>query len=144
MRVLTWREAIIYLKNIGPVEFTDRYGGRTPSWLRGCFGDCEASGFYSENNPDEWPPDARPLGQPEDDGTPDDGRRFVKCQRCNGTGRVSWCVSIARVPQWVARGVKGTWQLSRPDHSPLDFTHRQRWWLAFKCNFVYDILRIRN
>ena len=27
------------------VEFTDRYGGHAPSWLRGCHGDCEAMGW---------------------------------------------------------------------------------------------------
>ncbi len=27
------------------VEFTDRYDGNAPSWLRGCF-ECEAMGAY--------------------------------------------------------------------------------------------------
>ena len=27
------------------IEFTDRYGGNPPSWLRGCHDDCEAMGY---------------------------------------------------------------------------------------------------
>jgi len=32
------------------IEFTDRYGSgsRPPSWLRGCHGDCEATGWVPE------------------------------------------------------------------------------------------------
>lgn len=143
MKMLNWKQACLLLRNIGPIEFTDRYGGRTPSWLRGCFGDCEAIGYYPEDDPGLWPPGTRLAGQPEADGTPDDGWRFIKCPKCEGTGRVSWLRTLLRIPKWIYKGIKSTWNLSS-DYYNDGTPKRKRIWLAFKCSFVYDILRIRN
>jgi len=50
------------------IEFTDRYGSgsRPPSWLRGCHGDCEATGWVPVNgkytNPRLYEPAFKGLG----------------------------------------------------------------------------------
>jgi hypothetical protein len=80
------------------IEFTDRYGGHPPSGLRGCF-KCEAMGC----NPVEL------TGLPPD--TPfDDCWTFKPCAACNGTGRVSWIVTLARVPRWLVTGIPFVWR----------------------------------
>jgi hypothetical protein len=89
--------------SITQFEFTDRYGGNAPAWIRGCHGPCEAMGFYPTKDQSEWPAGTRAFGIPEEDGTPDDGWRFVKCPECNGAARVSWLTSIARIPRWLWR-----------------------------------------
>ncbi len=71
-------------------EVSDRYtatGRPHPNRWTICKGDCEGMGFYPTDDPTEWPPGTRPAGTPEPDGTPDDGWRFIKCPKCNGTGR---------------------------------------------------------
>jgi hypothetical protein len=75
------------------IEFVDRYTG-TPHegkpWLRGCWGPCEAMGFYPSDNPSEWPPNSEPD---------DIGYVFVICPDCNGTGNVSRWVAFKRMPR---------------------------------------------
>lgn len=124
------------------IEFTDRYGGRAPAWIRGCHGDREAMGFYPTKDQSEWPAGTRALGIPEDDGTPDDGWRFVKCASCSGTGHVSWLVSVARIPRWIWRGLKFGKQAMRRDFSPPEFTVWDRFKLWMWCSFGADIGRI--
>ena len=41
------------------IEFTDRYGGNPPSWLRGCHGHCEAMGYYPVQTFDKHPPELK-------------------------------------------------------------------------------------
>src|SRR3990167_2151324 len=108
------------------IEFTDRYGGNPPSWLRGCHGDCEAMGwvpiyraefdisdsdiFMIEDHPlgdgeirawDEAHREAKQAGDHECDGW-----HFVACRECHGTGRVSKRTTIARVPRWLVKGAR--------------------------------------
>lgn len=87
------------------ISFTDRYGGRAPSWLRGCF-HCEAMGCLP----------------PAHDGNMDDtalqayfDAPFTVCPKCHGTARCSWLVTVARTPRWVLRGVRFAWG-QRPNH----------------------------
>ena len=103
------------------IEFTDRYGGRPPSWLRGCFGDCEATGYYpvSAHVPDDAPEDWAianipaltereraeverriAIGQRQPDGW-----YFLMCPDCKGSGRCSWFTTVTRIPRWLWRGV---------------------------------------
>lgn len=82
------------------IEFTDRYGGNPPSWLRGCHGPCEAMGYY---------PDMK-------EGVPIDDVEFVACPDCHGTGRVNWLATVARIPRWLWRGVRIVWEFNtNPD-----------------------------
>lgn len=85
------------------VEFTDRYGGRAPSWLRGCFDQCEAMGVIPvfmrvDGTKDARPPDeTRPelitawqnAHAQDGDRLEDicDGWHFVQCPSCKGTWR---------------------------------------------------------
>lgn len=72
------------------IEFVDRYsatGTPYPNPWTICSGPCEGMGVFPSDNPGEWPAGTRPPGEPEEDGTPDDGYRFISCERCNGTGR---------------------------------------------------------
>jgi len=112
------------------VEFTDRYDGRAPSWLRGCFGDCEATGFVPV--PREQNPDGSINVETEWD--------MVKCPSCKGTGRVSWLTTIARIPRWLWKGAAFMKMVApaREMHPP-SWTARRRWWLSFKCAFLYDL-----
>ena len=112
------------------VEFTDRYDGRAPSWLRGCFGDCEAMGYVPV--PRERNPDGSINVETEWD--------MVKCPTCRGTGRVSWLTTVARIPRWMWKGATFMKMVApaREMHPP-SWTARQRWWLCFKCAFLYDL-----
>lgn len=76
------------------IEFTDRYGGRTPSWLRACF-QCEAMGTHPTQTPTN------------DTAVPDDmdGWWFQQCDKCGGSARCSWIVTAGRVPRWLVRGI---------------------------------------
>lgn len=115
------------------LEFTDRYGGNPPSWLRGCF-DCEAMGFYPEP----------PKEAVNSDGTiqidyPGEWE-FVKCPDCNGTGRVSWLSTIARIPRWIWKGIGlmrdagFNWEMKAPWMSK-----QQHFLLVCKCAFLSDL-----
>jgi hypothetical protein len=128
------------------IGFVDRYGGNTPSWLRGCHGDCEAMGYYpvkfKEIQPGLTAYEVEQVKlQIERQGKTSDGWCFIKCPDCHGTGRVSWLVTIARIPQWFCKGVKFcfTSHANREDWS---------WWRNFKvrfvCAFVLDIKRLKN
>ena len=145
------------------VEFTDRYGGRAPSWLRGCHADCEAMGYVpifiasgvetkeafddglsheSEPNPAYIKAWQVAHAQPHE--TLCDGWHFVKCPDCDGTGRVPWFVSVARVPRWLWKGVRFYGWAMNPDVSPPDWT----WWMRFKnatnAAFLADLRRLRR
>lgn len=78
------------------IEFTDRYGGRHPSWLRACFR-CDAMGCY----PEHVNPNAEHF---------DDQWEFVTCPDCHGTAKASWFTTAARIPRWLARGVPFVWR----------------------------------
>ena len=137
------------------IEFTDRYGGHGPSWLRGCHGDCEAMGIVPLFS-DLAPPDADmrlrpadPLTQTEmmawndahatlnarPEGHICDGWHFVTCLDCGGTGRVSWLRSVTRVPRWFWRGVRFARFAMQPTISPPEWSWRRRFgnylWAAF-------------
>lgn len=91
---------------VDSIQWTDRYGGRMPSGLRGCYR-CEAMGCYPVapehlrdaegridiTNPVEW--------------------EFVTCPACHGTARVSWLRTLARIPRWFVRGLRFMWR-TRP------------------------------
>lgn len=130
------------------IEFTDRYGGRCPSWLRGCFADCEATGVVPICNPDRQKGDLRlniKIQEPyysmwwkehNDAGEHDcDGWHFVKCEECNGTGKTHWLITVARIPIWIIRGIKFLYQ------SPTIGNKRtfKDVVLAFKCTFLADL-----
>jgi hypothetical protein len=100
-------------------------------------------GWYPTQDVAEWPADARAPGTPEENGTPDDGWRFVKCPLCKGTGRVSWWISLARVPRWIVRGTKTTWRFTVDRYMiPPDWSLWQRFKLAVWCGFGSDIVAI--
>ncbi|MEK6878627.1 MAG: hypothetical protein AABY22_03415 [Nanoarchaeota archaeon] len=128
------------------IEFTDRYGGNPPSWLRGCFDDCEATGYVPikkrgtgldqvfRNEKKEKIYDAL-WDQAEKESPSDDGYHFVKCPSCKGTGLVSWIRTILRVPRWIVKGIKFTFT------APTMGSKRtlRDIWLAFKCAFLFDL-----
>ncbi len=72
-----------------------------PERLRVCKGKCEGLGYYASNNQAEWPPEARPFGEPSKLGCPDNGYRFVTCRLCRGTGEASWWCILSRYPRWL-------------------------------------------
>lgn len=135
------------------IEFTDRYGGRAPSWLRGCFGQCEAMGCYPVSYEhalnDVYP--SEPLTDDEiravhqiieRQGESEDGWYFIQCPKCHGTGRCSYLTTLTRIPRWIWRGIRTMINL-RPsngyyweDHPS---TYRQRLWLNFKIAFLKDL-----
>lgn len=128
------------------IEFTDRYGGRTPSYLRGCFGQCEAMGWVPIRSDDPEEPWHTLWMEAEKESPSEDGWHFVKCPSCHGTGRVSWIRTIIRIPWWLVRASRQTWMLTmhrkwflEPNES---FGHRL--WFSLKICFWLDILRIRN
>lgn len=132
------------------IEFTDRYGGNPPSWLRGCHGECEAVGFYPEPCSAYEPPEGgafsvtatAPCPRPSEHLRTDfDGWHFLRCPDCEGTGRVPWHVSLARIPQWLNKGASFFWMMSGRQYQPPHFTYWQHIWLVFKCAFVYDLMR---
>lgn len=150
------------------IEFTDRYGDRAPSWLRGCHGDCEAMGWV----PLVWylePPTPGELRVIVDDPTDRraahaaageqaawqaahaaagehdcDGWHFVRCYDCRGTGRVSWWRTAARIPRWLRKGVAFYGQAMRPEISPDGWS----WWRRFQnyanAAFIADLRALRR
>lgn len=129
------------------IEFTDRYGGKPPAWLRSCL-ECEAMGWAPEQCPRKpgggsGPAPVDPCPRPDEHLQADfDGWHFLRCHECDGTGRVPWYVSLARVPRWLAKGVRFSWQMSSRQYQPPHWTYRQHIWLVFKCAFVYDLMRL--
>lgn len=133
------------------VEFTDRYGGNPPSWLRGCHDDCEAMGYVPIFQPIEGgsgvapvDPDARyrdawlTAHEGETDLAPGEecnGWHFVECLTCQGSGRVLWFTSIRRIPRWLVKG--GRFAVSAP-HAPW-MSRRANYWLIVKCAWLYDL-----
>lgn len=104
------------------VEFTDRYGGHVPSWLRGCHGPCEALGWH-----------------PSRDSREADGWAFVPCQACQGTGRVNWLVTVSRVPRWVWKGLRFIPFAMRPDVSPPEWSAWKRFTVAIWAAWGADL-----
>lgn len=106
------------------IEFTDRYGGNPPSWLRGCF-TCQATGYYPIQLPFSKEPD---------------GWDFVPCLSCNGTGRVSWIATILRIPRWIWKGLSFAreaglnWEMKAPW-----MTKWEHFVLCLKCAFLADL-----
>jgi hypothetical protein len=138
------------------IIFTDRYGGNPPAWLRSCL-ECEAMGWSPEPCDAEPQPirqsgharvtiaEPVPCPRPAEHRQPDwDGWHFMRCTACSGTGRVSWLVSIARIPRWLAKGVRLFRLMSDRRYQPSHFTYWQHVWLVFKCAFVYDLMRLRR
>jgi hypothetical protein len=143
------------------VEFTDRYGGNAPSWLRGCF-ECEAMGSYpvkahgqlteaeATNQKlvvwDDHNDYRRALSAYEDaavqrrivrHGLEADGWYFIPCRICSGTGRASWLRTLTRIPRWLWKGVPFTFI-----HAPRASSHMSYWsaaWLGFKCAYLVDL-----
>jgi hypothetical protein len=70
----------------------------------------------------------------------EDGWHFVKCPSCHGSGRVSWWVTLARIPKWIWRGVGICWEFrpSAPMHCP-EWSWSKRAWIAFKVAFLADL-----
>lgn len=103
------------------VEFLDRYDGRPPSWLRGCFGACQAMGWV-----------------PVESDKSEDGFDLVKCPRCHGTGRCRWWQTLLRIPIWLVRAIPFIWWsgTARNLHPP----HiKHPWWLGFECAVLADL-----
>lgn len=69
-----------------------------------------------------------------------DGLYFLRCPECHGSGRVSWWVTLARIPLWIVRGVRTCWELrpSQPMHCP-EWSWGRRAWIAFKVAFLCDL-----
>lgn len=88
------------------VSFTDRYGGRSPSWLRACLGQCEATGYVPARLDGDGALEYREAWHRAERAEPsDDGWHFLRCHDCGGSGRVSWATTVRRLPRWWARGV---------------------------------------
>jgi hypothetical protein len=133
------------------IKFTDRYGGRTPSWLRGCFGECEALGFYPVQGDVKGDLsvfqglsgyELREVRRiKKERGPSDDGWYFVRCPDCHGTGRCSWWITMTRIPEWFMRGVRWCWfnGPNSPNWSGHPSTYPQRAWLTFKIAFLCDL-----
>jgi hypothetical protein len=121
------------------IEFTDRYGGNPPAWIRSCH-ECEAMGGYFETcNENLW------CQRPSDhNNLTFDGWHVLRCSACNGTGRVPWYVSVARIPRWIVKGLRFFDQMARPRYRASHMTQGQHIWLVFKCAFVYDLMRLRR
>lgn len=146
------------------VEFTDRYGGHMPSWLRGCHGECEAMGwtpiYRAEFDTGEFGArivEDHPLGDLEiaawneahnaDEAHADgrcDGWHFVKCLDCGGSGRVSWFVTVARIPRWIVKGVRFYGFAMEPSVSPDGWTWRQRFANYLNAAFLSDLRSLRR
>lgn len=108
------------------IEFTDRYGGNPPSYFRGCFGPCEAMGYYPEPPNGNYDADI-------------DQWQFVKCPECNGTGRVSLFRGLLRIPRWLWKGTIFVWRVNRDCPGPATMTKWQNTVLGFKCAFLADL-----
>ena len=107
------------------VEFTDRYGGYPPSWLRTCHGDCEAMGWV-------------PI-QLQADAEHPDGWRFMPCRACGGTGRVSWLVSLGRVPRWLWKGIRFMRWALPAEANPPEWGFLKRLRVALWCTYGADL-----
>jgi hypothetical protein len=99
------------------IEFDDRYTG-TPMehrpWLRGCFGDCEALGYFPEPDPRRWPIMTRPW--PSDPSVGDERVDFQTGLRFYFTG-----------PGWDPRGGA---RLDEPDDAEWRAAVVERgWWV---------------
>ncbi len=112
------------------MEFTDRYGGRPPSWLRACHGECEAMGYVpvDKAHPIEGRWFELWLRAHDAEEHECDGWHFVKCPDCHGSGRVSWLRSVARVPRWLIKGARFIWT-SRTYPGPMEGQSR---WAFFR------------
>ncbi len=143
-------------------EFTSRYGDSTPSALRACSA-CEAMGCYPVKAHAEGDTAAGSqanliaqailgYGGLKSDLTDseraqvyarieaglwqEDGWYILPCDRCEGTGNVSWLRTVARVPGWIIKGVRFIWETRayQPDASVLE-----NMWMSFKCVFLADL-----
>jgi len=133
------------------IEFTDRYGGNPPSWLRGCLGyGCQATGYVPIKKPRsllldfDTPANVYATGDDkylqdwidaEKENPTDDGWHFITCHGCKGTGRVSWVRTILRLPRWIIKGIHFT--IYAPNMSS-----KLTWKdvvLKFKCAFLVDL-----
>ena len=121
------------------IEFTDRYGGNAPSWLRGCHGDCEAMGVVPMNGAELSDIDRTVLEHAR--GKSEDGWYFVECPSCHGTGLCSWLTTVARLPRWLWRGVRTCWNLGPRSEvwTGHPFGYIRRAWVAFKVAFLCDL-----
>lgn len=131
------------------VEFTDRYGGRAPSWLRGCHDDCEAMGWvpiaiydylptaeawearlsdpqFTVQEREAWESIHLQAGEHKCDGW-----HFIKCPSCHGSGRVSWLRTIVRSPRWLLKGARFYHFAMQPEVSPPSWS----WFRRFRCYF---------
>jgi len=68
-----------------------------------------------------------------------DGWHFVTCGDCGGSGRVSWFVTIARIPRWVVKGVRHYGWAMQPETSPDGWTWWQRFGNYLNIAFLADI-----
>ena len=142
------------------IEFTDRYGGRAPSWLRGCHADCEAMGYvpiFMEVGVETRLPDALSMesetipayikawktAHAEPHETLCDGWHFVTCPDCDGTGHVSWIETVSRVPRWLWKGITFYRWAMQPDVSPPNWTWRMRFKNYLNAAFLTDLKRLR-
>lgn len=131
------------------IEFTDRYGGRAPSWLRGCHGDCEAMGWMPVQRPEHADTHADLMedrlfsaahieaGEHECDGW-----HFVPCPSCGGSGRVSWAVTVGRIPRWLWKGVTFYRFAMQPAVSPDGWTWQRRFKNYLNAAFLEDLRRL--
>lgn len=146
------------------IEFTDRYGGQPPSWLRGCHGDCEAMGYVPLFSDVALPVDdmrlrsADPLTRAEmmawnaahvemNKGPEHhicDGWHFVKCLDCNGTGRVSWLRAVLRIPRWFINGLRFYGFAMQPEVNPPNWTWRRRFENYLNAAFLSDLRSLRR
>lgn len=124
------------------IEFTDRYGGRMPSWLRACHGQCEAMGAVPIKKGEREEPWATLWAEAETAEPTNDGWHFVTCPECHGTGRVGWLTTVLRVPIWFWKGFASARELC-PIKSP-HTSWASHIWLVIKCAWLYDIANLRN
>lgn len=124
------------------VEFTDRYDGNPPSWLRGCF-DCAAMGcspVKAHASPNceltEWQQTEvnRRIAEGKQEA---DGWYFLQCHACGGSGRVSWLKTILRIPRWIKKGVVFTLRDAPRCSSHMSYIAAAA--LGFKCAFLVDL-----
>lgn len=130
------------------IEFTDRYGGRTPSWLRGCHGPCEAMGCYPQHEGDAsmTAHERAEVARLRAECPTEDGWYFVRCPECDGSGRVSLARTLARIPRWLWRAARHFWEFrpSAPVWQGHSFGWARRLWVAFDVTVLCDLRRLRN
>ena len=122
------------------ITFTDRYDGRPPAWIRSCHAGCQALGVIPEPCPSSW---TCPWPA-EHAGADFDGWHFLRCDACQGTGRVPWYVSVARIPRWILKGLRFFDDMARPRYRAPHMTQWEHIWLVFKCAFVYELMRLKR